>query len=381
MLSAKKIATKLLAEAGITINGDGPADIVVHNEKLYRRVLRKGSLGLGESYMDGWWDANNLDVFFDTLFSSRVIDAHMEKLHPVLLKLQGTLLNLQSKRRSFQVGEEHYDLGNDLYRAMLDPRMVYTCAYWRGVDTLAEAQEQKLDLVCKKIGLKKGDRVLDVGGGWGSFAKFAAEKYGARVVAITVSKEQAELGRENTKGLDVEIRVQDFRDVSDGPYDHIVSLGMFEHVGVKNYKVYMEKMRELLSDEGLFLLHTIGNNISSIVGDSWIDKYIFPNGVLPSIKQIGASLEKVFVMEDWQNFGTDYDKTLMAWHSNFEKEWPQLKEKYGERFRRMWRYYLLLSAALFRSRRTQLWQIVLSKNGLREGYTNRLHEALCSIKK
>lgn len=247
--------------------------------------------------------------------------------------------------------------------------MTYTCGYWKDAKTLDEAQEAKLDLVCRKIGLKKGDRVLDIGCGWGSFAQYAAEKYGASVVGVTVSKEQVALGSERVKGLPVEIRLQDYRAISDGPYDHIVSLGMFEHVGHKNYRTYMKKVHELLKDGGLFLLHTIGSNQLTPISDPWIDRYIFPNGMLPSVQQLGASIEKLFVMEDWHNFGADYDKTLMNWYLNFEKAWSSLKEKYGERFCRMWRYYLLFTAGAFRSRQNnQLWQIVLSKNGVPGGY-------------
>lgn len=210
--------------------------------------------------------------------------------------------------------------------------------------------------------------MLDIGGGWGSFGKFAAEKYGAQTMAITVSKNQVELGRKLCQGLPVEIRLQDYREVNDGPYDHIVSFGMFEHVGSRNYRTYMEVVRRNLKDGGLFLLHTIGGNRSVRVTDPWISKYIFPNSMLPSIKQIGAAIEGLFVMEDWHNFGAHYDKTLMAWYANFERAWPALKEKHGERFYRMWKFYLLASAGTFRSRRNQLWQIVLSPNGVLGGY-------------
>jgi cyclopropane-fatty-acyl-phospholipid synthase len=366
-MSLKSRAQGLLARAGIEINGSNPWDIQVHDERLYGRVLRQGSLGMGESYMDGWWDVPALDQFFD-----RILGARLEStLTPFRNWLQDTwhrLNNFQSKTRAFQVGEKHYDIGNDLYEKMLDRRMVYTCGYWKDAKTLDEAQEAKLDLVCRKLGLKAGQRVLDIGCGWGSFAKFAAEKYGTEVVGVTVSVEQAALARERCAGLPVEIRIEDYRETA-GQFDHIVSLGMFEHVGHKNYRDYMHVARRCLKENGLFLLHTIGSNHSTAMTDPWIDTYIFPNGMLPSVKQIGRSVENLFVMEDWHNFGSHYDTTLMAWHENFERAWPELKEKYGERFRRMWRYYLLSSAASFRSRRNQLWQIVLSPNGVPGGYT------------
>ncbi len=358
-----------MKKADVEIGGSRPQDITVHDERLFNRVIRFGTMGLGEAYMDGWWDANALDVFIHDVFL-----AHLEKefeinLASVLAIAKAFVFNLQSSQRAFKVGEVHYDLGNDLYEAMLDKRMVYTCGYWKDATTLDEAQEAKLDLVCRKIGLQKGDRVLDIGCGWGSFAKYAAEKYGAQVVGVTVSKEQAELARENCAGLSVEIRVQDYRDVHE-EFDHIVSLGMFEHVGVKNYRTYFEVANRCLKDGGFFLLHTIGYKVSQLTSDPWFEKYIFPGGVLPSIAQMGKAIENLFIVEDLHNFGADYDKTLMAWFANFDAAWPSLKEKYGDRFYRMWKYYLLTCAGGFRAREMQLWQIVLSKGGVPGGYTS-----------
>jgi cyclopropane-fatty-acyl-phospholipid synthase len=274
---------------------------------------------------------------------------------------------MQNRRRAFQVGEEHYDIGNDLYEHMLDKRMVYSCGYWKNATHLDEAQEAKLDLVCRKLGLKSGDRVLDIGCGWGSFAQFAACRYGAHVTGVTVSKEQVQFAREQVKGLPVEIRLEDYRDTR-GQFDHIVSLGMFEHVGPKNYGAYMGRVHALLRDGGLFLLHTIGAHHSVWHTDPWIHTYIFPNGVLPSVAQVGSAIDRLFVLEDWHNFGADYDKTLMAWYANFERGWEDLAAHYGPRFFRMWRYYLLSCAGSFRARHNQLWQIVLSKRGTSGGY-------------
>lgn len=366
-MRAKEKVQSLLGGADIVINGSRPWDIVVHDERFYSRVLGGGTLAFGEAYMNGWFDIAALDEFVDRALRARLT----EKILPaalILHILRARLINLQSAARAFRVGEEHYDVGNDLYRAMLDRRMTYTCGYWKEAKNLEEAQEHKLDLVCRKIGLKAGDRVLDIGGGWASFGVHAAERYGAEVVAITVSREQQKLGRELAKGFPVEIRLQDYRDVTDGPYDHVVSIGMFEHVGYKNYRTYMQKVNALLKDDGCFLLHTIGSNFSVYATDPWVDKYIFPGGMIPSIAQIGKAAEKLFVMEDWHNFGVDYDKTLMAWFERFDRAWPELKASYDERFYRMWKYYLLGSAGSFRARKNQLWQIVLSKHGVRGGY-------------
>ncbi len=359
---------QILALADIEINGDRRWDICVRNDEFYARVLREGSLGLGESYMDGWWDTQSLDEFF-----ARIFRADLEKkLRPhwkILLGFLGKILvNQQRKSKAFEIGKYHYDIGNDLYQAMLDKRMVYSCGYWKNASNLDEAQQAKLELVCKKLGLQEGKKVLDIGCGWGSFAKYAAEKYRVAVVAITVSKEQAELGRKLCAGLPIEIKLQDYRDIK-GMYDHIVSLGMFEHVGYKNYSTYMEVANCHLRDEGLFLLQTIVGNTSVKTNDPWMGKYIFPNSMLPSVEQIATAIKGLFVMEDWHNFGVDYDKTLMAWFQNFDRRWDNLKPRYGERFYRMWKYFLLGSAGCFRVRKNQLWQIVLSKRGVPGGYT------------
>ncbi|MCC6564086.1 cyclopropane fatty acyl phospholipid synthase [Candidatus Uhrbacteria bacterium] len=358
----------LLDGTDVRINGERPWDLRVNDERLYARVLSDGTLGFGEAYMDGWWDCEAIDEMIDRLLRYDVRPKLGMNAALVRDAVHARFVNRQDKRRAFHVGERHYDIGNDLYRAMLDRRMVYTCGYWKNATTLDEAQEAKLDLVCRKIGLKPGQRVLDIGCGWGSFAKFAAEKYGAHVVGITVSKEQVKLAQETCAGLPVEIRLQDYRDVRE-TFDHVISLGMFEHVGYKNYRTYFEVARRCLKDGGLFLLHTIGGNVSAKSTDPWIDKYIFPNSMIPSAAQITNAAEGLFVMEDWHNFGTDYDKTLMEWYRNVEARWSELSD-YDERFRRMWRYYLLSCAASFRVRVNQLWQIVYSKNGIVGGYAS-----------
>jgi cyclopropane-fatty-acyl-phospholipid synthase len=361
---------RLLSFAGMEINGSNPWDPQIHDTKLYKRILKEGSLGLGEAYMEGLWDVKELDVFFTKVLGAQLdtkIDISWKHL---LMLISSRLLNFQTKRRARIVGKKHYDIGDDLYKIMLDQRLVYTCAYWQGnpvPQNLDEAQEAKLDLVCRKLNLQKGQKILDIGCGWGSFAKYAAEKYGVEVVGITISENQVETARELCRGYPIEIRLQDYRDVQ-GSFDHIVSLGMFEHVGYKNYRSYMELAAKVLKDNGLFLLHTIGNNISNTTGDPWLSKYIFPNGMLPSLAQIGSSLEGIFVLEDLHNFGAHYDKTLMAWYNNIHKNRHNLPKAYDAQFQRMWDYYLLCCAACFRGRHIQLWQMVLSKKGVPGGY-------------
>jgi cyclopropane-fatty-acyl-phospholipid synthase len=359
---SEKIIRDLLSMAGIEVNGPNPWDIQVHEPRFYDKVLQSPHMGLGEGYMDGWWDCEAIDEFVTRALKARlnhIITGNWKVLAHVL---KGKFLNLQAPLRAFEVGEKHYDLGNDLYCAMLDRRLNYTCGYWKNSSTLDKAQEAKLDLVCQKVGLKPGMRVLELGCGWGSFAKYAAEKYGAHVLGVTVSKEQVALGMEMSKGLPVELRLQDYRDV-EGKYDAVISIGIMEHVGYKNYPTYMQVVDRCLKEDGVAFIHTIGANESLTAADPWSHKYIFPNGQLPSIAQLGKAMERKFVMEDWHNIGPDYDKTLMAWNANFERGWPGLKDKYGERFYKMWRYYLLSSAGGFRARSEQLWQIVFTRAG------------------
>jgi cyclopropane-fatty-acyl-phospholipid synthase len=364
----RKTVQDILALAGVEINGSNPWDIAVHNDGFYRKVLTEGELGIGESYMDNWWDAGKVDELIFKIVSARLEEKVRLKFSIILKILSARIINLQSKRRAFIIGEKHYDMGNDLFSLMLDKRMNYSCAYWKDADNLEKAQEDKLELICRKIHLKPGMRILDIGCGWGAFGKYAAEKYKAEIVGITVSKEQVELGRKLCEGLPVEFRLMDYRDL-DEKFDRIVSVGMIEHVGYKNYRTFFEIASRCLNDNGLFLLHTIGNIKSEKSIDPWTDKYIFPNGMLPSVAQIGKAIEKLFVMEDWHNFGKDYDKTLMAWYENFEMNWDKIKDKYSDRFYRTWKYFLLSAAGSFRTGiKNQLWQIVLSKNRVAGAY-------------
>ena len=359
-------AEALLALADVRIDGQRPWDIRVRDERLYRRVMAEGALGLGESYMDGWWDAERLDEFFDRVLGAE-LDTRIEPWRDALRVARACLLNLQRPSRAFQIGRHHYDIGNDLFTRMLDARMIYSCGYWKDAVALDEAQVAKLDLVCRKLGLEPGMRLLDIGCGWGGTAKFAAERYGAKVVGITVSEQQVTYARQLCDGLDVEIRLQDYRTL-DGTFDRVLSIGMFEHVGYRNYDTFMRVVRRLVADDGLFLLHTIGSNRSQKRNDAWTERYIFPNSMIPSALQISAAIEGRFVLEDWHSFGVDYDRTLMAWHANIERHWPELASRYDERFHRMWRYFLLSSAGGFRARKSQLWQLVLSPQGVAGGY-------------
>ncbi len=366
----QKTISKLLSKAGLTLNGPNPYDPQVKDERFCKRVLAEGSLGLGEAYMEGWWNCEQLDEFFNKLLLAELEKTAPRNLRMVLTYLKAKVFNPQSIAKSKKNATEHYDLGNEFFKAMLDHRMVYTCGYWKYAANLDEAQEAKLDLICQKLHLKPGMKVLDIGCGWGSFAKYAAEEYGVHVTGINVSEEQLALARKSTEGLDVTFLNLDYRNLTEshGPFDRIVSVGMFEHVGYKNFRRFFEASLKVLRSDGLFLLHTIGSNESSTATDAWLSKYIFPNSLIPSIKQIGQALEGLFVTEDLHNFGVYYDHTLMAWYQNFVNNWQKFEQSFDKTFYRMWEYYLLCCAGSFRARKNQVWQIILSPKGIKGGY-------------
>lgn len=372
----KKLATNFLEKAGITLNGEKPFDIRIHDNQFFRRLGFNPSLGAGESYIDGLWDCQNLDELFFRICRENIDEKLTNKGLNTVYSLLNKLINFQNRTRSKKVAEVHYNLGNDFYSHMLGESMAYTCAYWKNATTLDQAQFDKFDLICRKINLKPGERVLDLGCGWGSLGKYMAENYGCQVVAVNISTEQVRYAQEKCKGLPVKVHLSDYRDAStynpEGiPFDKIVSVGLCEHIGHKNYRSLMRIVHQNLKEDGLFLLHTIGKNNSVNYLDPWINKYIFPHGMLPSIKLLAQAAENLFVIEDLHNFGADYDKTLMAWHKNFNDSWHLFKNSFDQKFFRLWNYYLLSCAGGFRSRSMQLWQTVLSPKGVPGGYESK----------
>lgn len=360
-----RIASELLNRAGIAINGSAPYDIQINNPLFFKRVLQQGSLGLGESYMDGWWQCERLDIFFHKVIRAGLENQLPHHFKDTLRIAAARVLNRQTKKRARIVGKEHYDLGNDLFSRMLDSFMQYSCGYWKTATNLEEAQQAKLKMICEKLQLKPGMRVLDIGCGWGGLAQYMAQNYGVSVTGVTISAEQQKMAQTRCQDLDVTILLQDYREL-DESFDRIVSVGMFEHVGPKNYATYFAVVDRNLKPDGLFLLHTIGSQKTDNNVDPWIDKYIFPNGCLPSVRHIAAASEAHFVMEDWHNFGADYDRTLMAWHTRFLACWPEIADNYSERFKNMFSYYLNACAGAFRARDIQLWQVVFSR-GVEKG--------------
>lgn len=363
----ESVVKDLLAMAGITVGGNEPWDIHVHDNRLYRAVISRGSLGLGEAYMNGWWDAERVDEFIARVLRANLPQKLRRNFRTLIALLKARLFNMQSPNRIRRDVQHHYDLDTDLHMSFLDPYNQYSCGYFRETTDLDEAQEHKLELICRKLDLKPTDHLLDIGCGWGGLAKFAASNYGCRVTGITLSKKQCAFAREYCKDLPVTIELKDYRQL-ENQYDKIVSVGMMEHVGPKNYRTMMEVARRCLHPDGLFLLHTIGSKLSYTSNDPWLTKYIFPGSVLPSPQQVTSAISGIFVLEDWHNFGVYYAHTLRAWMENFDRSWDKLKVRYDARFYRMWKYYLLMCAGTFDARYNQLWQIVLSPNGVRCGY-------------
>ncbi len=356
---------QLLAYANITPNGDQPWDIQINNPDLYKRVIGQGSLGLGEAYMDGWWDCDQLDEFFYRVLRAR-LQSKVTTMRDKLFYVYAHLINRQTGKKAFEVGSQHYDAGNDLYERMLDKRMIYSCGYWQDAKSLDEAQEHKLELVCRKLKLEPGMRVLDIGCGWGGAARYVAEHYDVEVVGVSVSQEQVNLANERAGDLNVSYRFEDYRDL-DEQFDRIFSIGMFEHVGYKNYDSYFEVVNRCLKDGGLFVLHTIGFQYTSEKVDPWIERYIFPNSILPSAELISKASGPFLKLEDWHNFGADYIKTLRAWSTNIEAAWDELPN-YDQEFRRMWHYYLMCCTGSFMAYNNHLWQIVFTKGERTEPY-------------
>ncbi len=368
-MSPDYLITELLASADVQINGSRSWDIHVHNDLFFKRLMAGGSLALGESYVEGWWDCDALDRLFDRILKFRLDQKVKKSIKTLWCGVKSACTCSPSRFRAFKIGQHHYDIGNELFTLMLDKWMNYSCAYWKEAVDLDAAQESKMDLICRKLQLQPGMRLLDIGCGWGGLAAYAAQRYGADVVGITVSQEQAKMARERCEGLPVTIELMDYRSMK-GTFDRIVSVGMFEHVGVGRYRTFMRMVHRCLAAGGLFLLHTIAGNQSVRSLDPWMSRYIFPNSMLPSSSQISSAAENLLVLEDWHSFGPDYDPTLLAWYKNFVANWDHIKADYDGRFFRMWTYYLLACAGTFRARSNQLWQIVFSKDGFRPSYAS-----------
>lgn len=365
----------LLNEVGIVINGNNPWDIKVNDRRFFNKVLYQQSIGAGESYMQGWWDCDQLDQLFFRILNNQQGDKFYSRWKFALMRLKNSFINQQTPQKSEKVAKIHYDLSNKLFELMLGKSMAYTCGYWKDARTLDEAQFAKYELVCKKLYLQPKDKVLEIGCGWGGLAKYMAEKYGCEVVALDIGNRPSSYAKQHCKDLPVTVYQCDYRDTNiynpkQINFDKIVSVGVLEHVGYKNYATLMNLCHSFIKKNGIFLLHSIGRDTSTNFCDPWVNKYIFPNGMLPSLRQLGTAFENKFVVEDLHNFGANYDNTLMAWYKNLSENWSQLKPDHDEIFHRMMNYYLLSCAGAFRARNMQLWQFVLTPEGILNGYSS-----------
>jgi cyclopropane-fatty-acyl-phospholipid synthase len=364
--SAERVITDLLAKADITLNGSDPWDLQVHDRRAYDRVLRDGSIGFGEAFMAGWLDCDRVDMLIDRIYRAQLND-QVEAKVAMFEAFKARINPFGSRARSFEIGEWHYDTGNDLFEKMLDPYMVYSCGYWHRANTLDAAQRDKLELICRKLELEPGMRVLDIGCGFGGLARYAAEHYGVSVTGITVSKRQAELGMRLAAGLPVTLVVKDYRTV-DETFDRVVSVGMFEHVGRRYFRDFFAVCDRCLKPSGLFVLHTVGFLKEQPI-NPWYDKYIMPGVEFPTITNILNAVGPNFALENFHSWeGAHYDKTLMAWSERFLRAWDDLKESYDETFYRMWKLYLQGCAGGFRAGKMRVWQLVFSKGELPGGY-------------
>lgn len=380
-MSGQKIIKDLCNQADIAVDGNRPWDLHVHNPAFYDRVLADGSLGIGEAYMEGWWDADDLYGFFERILPhGRVAKTKNTGWRTGFAFLKAKLFNVQTRAQSRQLADAHYNLSNELFEHMLGPSMAYSCGYWEYATDLDAAQIAKYELICRKLHLQAGERLLDVGCGWGGFARYAAEQYGVEVVGVTVADEQARYAQHACRGLPVKIVSCDYREFDcrdhGGLFDKVASIGMIEHVGYRNYRTLLAKIEASLRERGLLLLHTIGSNASMESADPWLTTYIFPGGVLPSIHQLGEAAEDLLVLHDLENIGVHYTPTLRAWNDNFETYWSNSRDEQNrpqiwgseETFNRMWRYYLLSCAADFAIGDSQVWQLVYAKGHLPGGY-------------
>jgi cyclopropane-fatty-acyl-phospholipid synthase len=369
---AEKLVTDIFNQGGISLNGPNPWDIQIRDSRFFNRVLTGGSLGFGESYMDGDWDVAQLDALIRRILRIKATRKPIVTLNRTWHDLKSRLMNLQSRSGSMAIIDAHYDLDHRLYQHFLGPYNQYTCCFFNQATSLEAAEIEKLEMICNKLDLREGDKVLDIGCGWGGFSRYAAETRGCQVTGISISKEQIAYAKEFTAGLPVEIINTDYRDLpklyDSRHFDKVVIIGMIEHVGYKNYQRLFEIVHELLNDNGLLLLHTIGNTRKTTVADPWIEKYIFRNSMLPSMSQLTNSTEDLFVIQDWENYGHYYAPTLAAWQSNFEKNWDKIRaietrNQFDERFRRMFNYYFLSCQAGFETEHILLWHMVMSKQG------------------
>lgn len=343
----------LLARAGVAVGGARPWDIRVRHPGFFARVRAGGSLAAGEAYADGWWESDRLDEFFHRVFKAglpeRLAPAPWSGARRLLARLLG---------RAPRGPEAHP--GGEVFRAMLGPTMSFSSGYWRDARGLDEAAEAAMELACRKLELRPGMSVLDLGCGWGAFARHAARTRGVSVVGVDIACERVNAGRELCKGLPVALRVQDHAEVR-GRFDRVVSLGLAEEVGPAGCGGLMAAAARCLKPDGVALIQAAARNAPASRRDPWLERCGFAGGAAPSLSRLVQAMEGRFVVEDVHNLGPHYDRTLMAWHENLERRWHRCRG--DERLYRTLKFSLLASAGAFRARRSQLFQILMSRPG------------------
>ena len=360
-----------MSARGIQVNGPNDWDLQVHDDSWIREIELKGTLAIGDAYVSGLWDCKALDELVCRLFSNMKREMLFPSLQMLTVNLWNRLSNPQAGTRAKKVIDAHYEKYIDVIKYFIGPSLCYSCAWWEHSDNLADAQKAKMDLVCRKLQLAKSDRVLDIGCGYGALANHAAEYYGCHVTGITLSPRQAELATARFPSPLIEFRAMDWQSdefMQLGEFDKIMSVGMFEHVGRKNYTIFFKRCSHLLRSHGLFLLHTIGRSVKASI-DLWVDRYIFPGGSLPKLGDLDEVEAQNLILEDLQNIGAHYDMTLCAWQANLDHGQATGELDLDEKDLRFWRYYLLSFAGAFRVRkRLQVWQLLLAKSGVIGGY-------------
>jgi cyclopropane-fatty-acyl-phospholipid synthase len=354
---------RALAAADIEIDGHRPWDIRVNDPAFYLRMMPNPAFQIGQTYMDGMWDCDAIDEMVFKLIASRVYAQHEKGGVFHLRNALARVRNMQSRARAGEVALAHYDLDLDLYRGMLDETLTYTCAYWDAPGaTLADAQRAKLRLICDKLELKPGQTLLDIGCGFGGLAAFAAEHYGVKTLGVTNSQQHCTVAR--TLYPHLELALMDYRELPalGRRFDAVASVEMIEAVGPKNFTTYFDVVSQCLAPRGAFLLQSFISPASRFVCNEWFDRYIFPNGVVPSFPQLHAASAMTFgAPTDVHELGLHYPSTLLAWDRNLRATWPRLRSRNDERFRRMWHFYLTSLAGVFRAEDLRLCQVLYRK--------------------
>ena len=346
------------------VYGEGlpSATIRLKNKSTLSKILRNPYLNLGETYMDSSWDLDGASLRDLLNLFRRNVD--QQSPNTGVKALFSLLQSWNTLRSSVGNIKHHYNLDEELFSGFLDEDMHYSCAYFgEGVQSLEDAQQSKCRHLMQKLRLSPGDHVLDIGCGWGSLAMYLAENADVNVTGITLSDAQVEVARRRSHERNlqdkVDFNLQDYR-THDGKYDAIVSVGMFEHVGRRNFRTYFKKVYEMLKDDGIAVIHTIGNYTYPQATNPWIERYIFPGGYIPSLSEVMRAIELAgLVTSDIEVWRRHYARTLEQWNERFQRIRERIKQKYDERFCRMWEFYLSACQSAFEESDLVVYQIQL----------------------